>query len=110
MNEVQTLADRKKARVEKIRAGVARLHEELAKFGLSRGGKFWIYGSAATGNFHTDSDIDIIVDFDGAGLSHALDFAEETCTGLGLKPDVQPKSWCTEAFIERIRSKAISLP
>ena len=110
MREVQTLADRKKARVEEIRAGFARLREELMVFGLSHRGKFWVYGSAATGKFHPGSDIDIIVDFDAAQISHALDFVEETCARLGLKADLQPKSWCTDAFIERIRPKALLLP
>jgi predicted nucleotidyltransferase len=110
MAEVQTLADRKKARVEEIRAGFARLREELAKFGLSHQGKFWVYGSAATGKFHPGSDIDIIADFDDAQINPALDFVEQTCARLGLKPDVQPKSWCTDAFIERIYPKALLLP
>ena len=110
MTEVQTLADRKKARVEEIRAGFARLREELAKFGLSHRGKFWVYGSAATGKFHPASDIDIIADFDDAQINHALGFVEETCARLGLKPDVRPKSWCSNAFIERIYPKALLLP
>jgi predicted nucleotidyltransferase len=110
MAKVQTLADRKKARVEAIRAGFARLREELANFGLSHHGKFWVYGSASTGKFHLDSDIDIIVDFDEAQTNHALDFVEETCARLGLKPDVQPKSWCSDAFVQRIYPKALLLP
>jgi predicted nucleotidyltransferase len=110
MAEVQTLADRKKARVEEIRAGFVRLREELANFGLSHQGKFWVYGSAATGKFHPHSDIDIIVDFDEAQTNQALDFVEQTCACLGLKPDVQPKCWCSDAFIERIYPKALLLP
>ena len=110
MTEVQTLADRKKARVEEIRAGFARLREELAHFGLCHQGKFWVYGSAATGKFHPGSDIDIIVDFDHAHTNRALDSVEKTCARLGLKADVQPKSWCTDAFIERIQPKALLLP
>jgi predicted nucleotidyltransferase len=110
MAEVQTLADRKRARVEKIRVAFARLREELASFGLSHHGKFWVYGSASTGKFHLNSDIDIIVDFDEAQTNHALDFVEATCARLGLKADVQPKSWCTDVFIERIYPKALVLP
>ncbi len=102
MAEVQTLADRKKARVEEIRAGFARLREELANF--------WVYGSASTGKFHPASDIDVVADFDDAQINQALDFVEQTCARLGLKPDVQPKSWCTDAFIERIYPKALLLP
>jgi predicted nucleotidyltransferase len=110
MTTVQTLADRKKARVGEIRAGFAQLRDELADFGLSHHGRFWIYGSAATGQFHADSDIDIIADFDDQQMSHALDFVERTCNRLGLKPDVQPKAWCTHAFLEKIAPKALLLP
>ena len=110
MTRVQTLADRKKARVEEIRAGFAQLREDLASFGFSHHGKFWIYGSAATGQFHLDSDIDIIVDFDDDQISLALDFVERACHRLGLKPDVQPKAWCTDAFVQKIYPKALLLP
>ena len=110
MTRVQTLADRKKARAEEIRAGFAQLREDLARFGLSHHGKFWIYGSATTGQFHFDSDIDIIVDFDDEQLGRAMDFAEQACRRLSLKPDVQPKAWCTDAFFERIFPKALLLP
>jgi predicted nucleotidyltransferase len=110
MMRVQTLTDRKKARVEEIRAGFACLRVDLAEFGLAHGGRFWIYGSATTGKFHPGSDIDIIVDFDNSLISDALDFAERACARLGLKSDVQPKSWCTEAFIEKIAPRALLLP
>ena len=110
MTEVRTLADRKKARVEEIRAGFARLRKELADFERSHRGKFWVHGLASTGKFHPASDIDIIADFDDAQISHALDFVEKTCARLGLKPDVQPKSWCSDAFIERIYPKVLFLP
>jgi predicted nucleotidyltransferase len=110
MTGVKTLADRKKARVEEIRAGFARLRDELANFALSHQGKFWVYGSATTGKFHPGSDIDIIVDFDDAQINQALDFVEETCARLGLEADVQPKSWCTGAFLEKIYPKAHLLP
>src|SRR5215470_4399318 len=89
MMVVQTLDDRKKARAEEIRAGFSRLREELAAYGRDHGGKFWVFGSAATGRFHFDSDIDILVDFDDARLGRALDFVESACLRLRLKSDVQ---------------------
>jgi predicted nucleotidyltransferase len=110
MMAVQTLDDRKKARVEEIRAGFSRLRQELAAYGRDNGGEFWVFGSAATGRFHFDSDIDILVDFDDARLGRALDFVENTCLRLRLKSDVQPKDWCTTAFINRIAPTALVLP
>jgi predicted nucleotidyltransferase len=107
---VQTLDDRKKARVEQIRAGFLRLREELAAYGRDHGGRFWVFGSAATERFHFDSDIDILVEFDDVGLGPALDFVESACLRLHLKADMQPKTWCTAAFIERIARTALVLP
>ena len=72
MATVLTLDDRKKARVEEIRAGFARLREALADYGRAHGGQFWVYGSAATGSFHFESDIDILVDFDEARVLRQL--------------------------------------
>jgi hypothetical protein len=110
MDMVQTIEQRKQARAEQIRAGFARLCGELAAYGRAHGGKFWIYGSAATGRLRFDSDIDILADFDDAQTAEALDFAETACVRLRLKPDAQPKSWCTQAFLDRVSSKALVLP
>jgi predicted nucleotidyltransferase len=105
-----TLLERKKARVEEIRAGFTRLREELAGYGATHGGRFLIFGSAATGRFHYESDIDIIVDFKGPPLRSALDFVESACARLRLKADIRPISWCTPAFLERVSAGAIVLP
>jgi predicted nucleotidyltransferase len=110
MAGVQTLEERKLARVEEIRKGFARLCEELAEYGRTQGGRFWVYGSAATGRVRFDSDIDILVDFDDANAAAALEFVESACARLGLRFDAQPKVWCSPAFINRIASKALILP
>jgi len=59
---------------------------------------------------HLDSDVDILVDFDDERLGPALDYVEDACARLRLKADLQPKSWCTAAFIGRINSTALVLP
>lgn len=110
MARVQTLDQRKRARVEEIRAGFARLREQLAEYGRSHGGQFWCYGSAVTDRLRFDSDIDILVDFDAANTAAALDFAESACARLGLKFDIQPKAWCSGAFLDRIAAHAVILP
>jgi predicted nucleotidyltransferase len=110
MATVQTLDERKRARVEEIRAGFVRLREELAEYGRSHGGRFWVYGSAVAGRLRFDSDIDILVDFDDANTVAALDFVEGACARLGLKCDVQPKAWCSRAFLDRIAANAVVLP
>jgi len=107
---IVTLAERKKAQVERIRGGVERLRGELAGYGTAHGGRFWLYGSAATGDLRYDSDVDILVDFEPPTLSAAVGFAEQACVRLGLKPDIKPKSWCTPEFIRRIAAKTLVLP
>jgi predicted nucleotidyltransferase len=106
---IVTLTERKEARVAQIRDGIARLRPELADYARRNGGEFWLYGSAASGDLHYDSDVDILADFAPDALSAAVVFAETACTHHCLKPDVKPKSWCTEAFIRRIAAKALVL-
>jgi predicted nucleotidyltransferase len=106
---IVTLTERKEARVAQIRSGIERLRAELADYARHKGGEFWLYGSAASGEVHYDSDVDILVDFAPDVLAAAVVFAEDACTRHGLRPDVKPKSWCTDAFILRIAAKAVVL-
>jgi predicted nucleotidyltransferase len=101
-----TLDERKRARVQEIRAGFARLREALSQYAQEKGGRFYIYGSAARGTFHFESDIDILTDFPEAETSAALTFVEETASELRLKADVQPKAWCASAFLDRVLPSA----
>lgn len=110
MSGVITLTERKKARADEIRAGFGRLRERLAEYGRIHGGRFLVYGSSATGDFHFESDIDILVDFDPARTAAATDFVERSCAELRLKADVQPVSWCTPEFLKRISATALVLP
>ena len=110
MSSVQTLADRKRARVEEIRAGLDVLREALSEYGRSHGGRFMLFGSAVSGRLHYDSDVDILVDFADSCLGAALDFVETTCAELRLKADVQPKSWCKLEFLARIAPGALVIP
>ena len=113
MGSMQTLAQRKQARVEEIRAGVVRLRDELGAYGRVHGGRFLIYGSAVSGRLHYDSDVDLLVDFPAPHTSDAVDavdFVEEACARLKLKVDVQPRAWCKEAFLARITPQAQVLP
>ena len=110
MKDILTLRDRKKARVDEIRTAFAILRSELIDYGRTHGGCFIVYGSATSGKFHFESDVDILVDFDEANLGRALDFVEAACARLRLRVDVQPKSWCTAEFLQRITPSALVLP
>ena len=107
MTLVQTLAERKRARVEEIRAGIDVLRKKLTEYGRAHCGKFLMFGSAVNGGLHYDSDVDILVDFDDVGVGAALDFVETTCATLNLNADVQSKAWCKEEFIARIASGSL---
>ena len=61
-----------------------------------------MFGFAVNGRLHYDSDVDILVDFDDAGVGAVLDFVERIAPRLELIADVQPKSWCKNDFIARI--------
>jgi predicted nucleotidyltransferase len=106
---IVTLAERKKVRAAQIRSGIERLRGELADYAHRNGGRFWLYGSAASGEVRYDSDVDILVDFEAEALAAALAFAEDACARHDLKPDVKPKSWCTDEFVRRIAAKAVVL-
>jgi predicted nucleotidyltransferase len=110
MRLVQTLDQRKKARIEAIRTGFAVLRERLAAYGRAHGGAFIVYGSAVSGKLHIESDIDVLADFPPERMAAALSFVETTCADPDLKADVQPKSWCTPEFVDRILPTALVLP
>ena len=110
MAAVKTLDERKQARAEEICDGVARLRHQLADYGRTHGGRFWLYGSAVTGQIRYDSDVDVLVDFDPSRMADAFDFLETACERLRLKLDARPKAGCTPSFIDRIAPKALVLP
>jgi len=110
MDAVVTLRRRKSDRVDQIREALARLRDELAEYGRLHGGRFWIYGSAASGELHFESDIDVIADFDPETTSGAMAFLESRASDLRLRIDAQPKAWCTEEFLTRIARGALVLP
>jgi predicted nucleotidyltransferase len=69
-----------------------------------------LYGSGGSGRIHYDSDVDIVVDFEEEDLAAGIDFVETTCRRLEPKADVQPKSWCKEAFLRKIAPNALVIP
>jgi predicted nucleotidyltransferase len=110
MDRVVTLRQRKQERTEEIRAAFMRLRDDLIEYGRAQGGRFWIYGSAATGNLHFESDIDILVDFPAEKTAAAVGYVERRGADLGLRVDVQPKAWCSDEFLQRVSQAAVVLP
>lgn len=101
-----TLRSRKRSAVEKISSGLACLRKDLEDYARKTGGTFLLYGSAARGDYGFNSDVDILLDFTAENESDAWEFAEAECRKLGLVPDVRPKRFCEERFIDHIARDA----
>ena len=110
MDRVVTLGERKATERSRRLAAVAVLRQELAAYGLSHGGRFVLFGSAARETMRHDSDVDILVDFPPDALDDAWVFAEDACWRLKLSPDILPRSWCRRRFLDHTAADAVSLP
>lgn len=103
MGEFQTLAQRKAQAVREMAEAHTQLQVELERYAHVHGGRFFLYGSVARGDYRFDSDIDILVDFPEPIESEAWQFAEEACLKRALKPDVRPLRYCGPNLLEHIR-------
>ena len=99
------MAEQKLERQRRRAAAVRSLEEALTAFARGRGGRFILYGSAATGRMADHSDVDLIVDFPTEHRREALDFAEDEMWRLGLLPDIRPRDYCSDAFLARVLSE-----
>ena len=69
-----------------------------------------VFGSYARGDFHTDSDLDLLVDFDeGANLFDMIGFQYFLEDKLGCKVDLGTESSLREGIRESVFSEAIYL-
>lgn len=107
---VRTLADRARARGERLAAALATLDRELAAYAKREGGRFIRYGSTVTGRAAAHSDVDIIADFaDDERCLAACRFADDVCIRLKLTPDVRPSRWCSEKLLARANAEGVVL-
>lgn len=108
---VRTLAERRANEVAARVAAVGELRKLLAERARDLGGRFLIYGSAARGELRHDSDVDLLLDFEGeARTSEAWGFAEDECSRLGLVCDIRPLAMCDQRFLAHVMSEAKALP
>ncbi|MFN3549458.1 MAG: nucleotidyltransferase family protein [Mesorhizobium sp.] len=99
---IAKVAERKQKQVDRIRTAVAAVEPSLADYARRHGGRFVVFGSAARGDLHHDSDYDLMVDFALPIEREARDFAERLCIDAGLRPDVHLKLDLSAALLERI--------
>ena len=104
-----TLRERHDRKLAVYRDGVAALQSLLVAYAREHGGRFILFGSAARGTPHDQSDVDLIADFPDGGSVPACRFADERCFALGLKPDVRPIEWTAEKVVARALEEGIVL-
>lgn len=79
-------------------------HEIIAKLSL--------FGSALTGNFHKDSDIDLLIEFEPGktpSLFTVIDFQDELTTIVGRQVDLRTAPELSRYFRNEVVSHAKSL-
>lgn len=101
MQRVRTLEERRRDRIAAIERGVEAMTPRLAEYARPRGGRFILFGSAATGQLHDQSDIDLIADFPEDQAIEACAFADGVCGTLGLVGDVRPAMWTADKVLRR---------
>jgi predicted nucleotidyltransferase len=109
MGPYLTLRERHDRKLAAYRDGVEALKPLLAAYAREHGGRFILFGSAARGSAHDQSDVDIIADFPERGSTPACSFADERCWELGLKPDCRPIGWTSDKVAARALEEGIVL-
>ena len=109
MGPYLTLRERHDRKLAAYREGVEALKPVLAAYAREHGGRFILFGSAARGTPHDQSDVDIIADFPDRASTPACNFAEERCWASGLQPYVRPIEWTSEKVIARALEEGVVL-
>ena len=109
MDRIVTLAERKEIRRRGVRRSAQRIKERLAGYARETGGRFIIFGSAASGDMNENSDIDILADFPDAEWIKALLFAERLCAEEKVPCDIFPYRQCDDAFVQSAERNGVIL-
>jgi len=109
MSPYVTLRERHERKLAAYHDAVEALKPMLAAYGREHRGCFVLFGSAARGTPHDQSDVDMIADFPDGAVSAACGFAEERCWALGLKPDVRPRDWTSDKVVARALEEGVVL-
>jgi predicted nucleotidyltransferase len=110
MPEIVTVSERKSREAARRCAAALNVMAEAREYALTRGGRFYVFGSVAAGRIKYDSDFDVVVDFPFGIEAEAADFVEEACQRRRLPSDVHLKSRASKRFLDRIRDQIVSLP
>lgn len=93
---ILTIPQRQAHAAETRRRAIADVCAELAAAAPTLGGRFLLFGSAATGAIRWNSDIDLLLDFpDHPSTTAAWTAAEQACRRHDLPCDIIPLAWCS---------------
>lgn len=110
MTSVVTLAERQQRRLQAMRVAIEALDAALSTYARVHGGCFTRYGSSATGEMRTRSDLDIIADYPDEAATHAAcRIVDAACLDLGLVPDVRPLRWVSAGVGNRALREGVLL-
>lgn len=101
MGPYLTLRERHGRKLAAYHDGVEALKPLLAAYAREHDGRFILFGSAARGTPHDQSDVDILIDFPLPLENAAWTFAEDACVRLDLRPHIHLAQWVTERMLER---------
>jgi len=110
MPEIVTVPERKAREAARRRTAARDVMAEARDFAVTRGGRFYVFGSVAEDRIKYDSDFDVVVDFPSFAETEAAEFIEEACRRRDLPSDVHLKSRATDRFLDRIRDRMVILP
>lgn len=110
MDGILTLAERRRRRLDAMRAALPVIDAGLTAYAREHRGRFIRFGSSATGKLRLSSDIDIIADFSTHRASiEASSFAEALCFTQDLMPDTRPADWVSEPVLLRAFAEGVVL-
>jgi predicted nucleotidyltransferase len=88
-------------------ADVARLHEIAERHGVRR---VRVFGSVARGEGKPESDLDLLIAFDGGrGFRDLMDFCDEVEATLGRRVDVVLEDGLSPYIRDRVLREALAL-
>ena len=94
-----TLAEREAIALSERRSAIAEAQKRLAAEAPLHNGRYLVFGSAARGDIHARSDLDLLAEFPRANVGGAMLAAERICRALGIPCDVLDKARCNAEFL-----------
>lgn len=85
MTEIVTVPERQAREAARRSAAARRVMDAIREFGAAHGGRYHIFGSAASHRMTFNSDFDILVDFPPDRESEAAEFVENACRSASIR-------------------------